>query len=129
MKYLSANITLCSVHEHLKMMTDEITYKLFKALEDCPATNQRHLAASLEISLGKLNYCLKALLDKGLVKAETFIESNNKRGYLYKLTPAGISEKASVTMRFLNAKMGEFEKLKFEIQNLKNEVENQGTFE
>ena len=69
------------------------------------------------------------MLDKGLVKAENFIESNNKRGYLYKLTPAGISEKAAVTTRFLKAKMSEFEKLKSEIQNLKNEVENQGTFE
>jgi len=111
------------------MMTDEITYKLFKALEDRPDANQRYLAASLEISLGKLNYCLKALLDKGLVKAENFIESNNKRGYLYKLTPAGLSEKAAVTTRFLRAKMVEFEKLKSEIQTLKNEVENQGTFE
>lgn len=106
-------------------MTDEITYKLFKALEDCPATNQRHLAASLEISLGKLNYCLKALLDKGLVKVEDFIESNNKRGYLYKLTPAGIIEKAAVTTRFLKAKMNEFEKLKYEIQTLKRELESQ----
>jgi len=110
-------------------MTDEITYKLFKALEDHPATSQRHLAASLEMSLGKLNYCLKALLDKGLVKAENFIESNNKRGYLYKLTPAGLSEKAAVTARFLKAKMSEFEKLKSEIQILKNEIENQGSFE
>ena len=105
-------------------MTDEITYKLFKALENRPDTNQRHLAASLEISLGKLNYCLKALLDKGLVKAENFIESNNKRGYLYKLTSAGISEKAAVTVRFLKTKMSEFEKLKNEIQSLKNEIED-----
>ncbi|MBA4316995.1 MAG: MarR family EPS-associated transcriptional regulator [Flavobacterium sp.] len=111
------------------MMTDEITYKLFKALENRPATSQRHLAASLEMSLGKLNYCLKALLEKGLVKVENFIESNNKRGYLYKLTPAGLSEKTVVTTRFLKAKMIEFEKLKSEIQTLKDEVESQGTFE
>ena len=106
-------------------MNDEITYKLFKALEDRPDTNQRHLAASLEISLGKLNYCLKALLDKGLVKVENFIESNNKRGYLYKLTPAGISEKAALTKRFLKAKMSEFAKLKSEIRAIKQELENE----
>lgn len=106
-------------------MTDEITYKLFKALEDRPDTNQRHLAASLEISLGKLNYCLKALLNKGLVKAENFIKSDNKRGCLYKLTPAGLSEKALVTTRFLKAKMNEFEKLKSEIRAIKQELQNQ----
>ena len=125
MKYLSANITLCSIHEHLRAMNDEITYKLFKALEDRPDANQRYLAASLEISLGKLNYCLKALLGKGLVKAENFIESNNKRCYLYKLTSAGLSEKAAVTKRFLKAKMNEFEKLESEIRTLKIELELQ----
>ncbi|KAF1082731.1 MAG: Transcriptional regulator, MarR family [Candidatus Rifleibacterium amylolyticum] len=103
-------------------MNDELTYKLFKAIEANPATNQRELAASLELSLGKLNYCLKALLAKGLVKAENFIASNNKRGYLYKLTPAGLSEKTAVTMRFLNHKMREYEKIKQEIFNLRNEV-------
>ncbi|HNX77632.1 MAG TPA: MarR family EPS-associated transcriptional regulator [Candidatus Rifleibacterium sp.] len=110
-------------------MNDEITYKLFKALEEHPATNQRHLAASLEMSLGKLNYCLKALLDKGLVKAENFMANPNKRGYLYQLTSAGIQEKARVTCRFLKAKISEFEKLKSEIQTLKTEVATQETFE
>ncbi len=103
-------------------MTDEITYKLFKALEDRPDTNQRHLAASLEISLGKLNYCLKALLDKGLIKAENFIGSKNKRGYLYKLTPVGLKEKAAVTLRFLHQKQCEYERLHRQIQQLKTEV-------
>lgn len=88
--------------------------------------NQRELASNLEMSLGKLNYCLKALLDKGLVKAENFMVSNNKRGYLYKLTPAGLSEKTAVTMRFLRAKIKEFEDLKSEIQYLKSEAELQG---
>jgi len=108
-------------------MNDETTYKLFKAIEANPATNQRELAANLEMSLGKLNYCLKALLDKGLVKAENFMASNNKRSYLYKLTPAGVSEKATLTIRFLKSKMNEYEKLKHEIQTLKEELENQGS--
>lgn len=107
-------------------MNDELTYKLFKAIEESPTTNQRRLAASLEMSLGKLNYCLKALFDKGLVKAENFIESNNKRGYLYKLTPAGLSEKTTVTLRFLKHKLSEYEKLKHEIESLKAEANSLG---
>jgi EPS-associated MarR family transcriptional regulator len=124
MKYLSANITICSTREHLRTMTDEITYKLFKALEEHPATNQRHLAANLEMSLGKLNYCLKALLEKGLVKAENFVESNNKRGYLYKLTPAGIIEKAAVTMRYLHHKELEYNALVKQLSELRAEAKN-----
>ena len=119
-------ISLSYKHEN---MNDETTYKLFKAIEDQPTTNQRRLASELEISLGKLNYCLKALLDKGLVKVENFIESDNKRGYLYRLTPAGLSAKATVTLRFLKHKMSEYEKLKHEIQALKEEIETQGSSE
>jgi len=103
-------------------MNDELTYKLFKSIEANPATNQRELASNLEISLGKLNYCLKALLEKGLVKAENFMASNHKRCYLYKLTPAGIREKASLTVRFLHQKIHEYEKLSEEIIRLKKEV-------
>lgn len=105
-----------------KNMNDETTYKLFKAIEESPSNSQRRLAADLDISLGKLNYCLKALLDKGLVKAENFIESNSKRSYLYKITPAGLSEKAAVTLRFLKHKINEYEKLKHEIAILKGEA-------
>lgn len=103
-------------------MNDELTYKLFKAIEANPATNQRELASKLEMSLGKLNYCLKALFDKGLVKAENFMASNNKRCYLYKLTPAGLSEKASLAVRFFHQKIHEYEKLSEEINLLKKEV-------
>jgi len=127
-------ITLCSIVERFNPsfprrresrrtnMHDETTYKLFKAIEANPDTNQRQLASELEMSLGKLNYCLKALLDKGLVKAENFIASNNKRGYLYQLTPAGLSEKAAVTLRFLNYKLAEYKKLKQEIASLQAEA-------
>lgn len=104
------------------MTTDETTYKLFKALEDNPETSQRALAAELDVSLGKVNYCLKALLKKGLVKAENFINCKNKPGYLYKLTPAGMAEKAAVTMRFLRHKINEYNRLKHEIATLKREV-------
>ena len=110
-------------------MHDETTYKLFKAIEANPATNQRQLAGELGMSLGKLNYCLKALLKKGLVKVENFLVSNNKRCYLYRLTPAGLSEKAVVSMRFLNHKMREYEKIKQEIRNLEQEINTQGNLE
>jgi EPS-associated MarR family transcriptional regulator len=104
-------------------MKQETTYKLFKALENQSQTNQRHLAEELGFSLGKLNYCLKALIDKGLVKAENFRQAKNKRRYAYKLTPAGLKEKARVTVRFLKQKQKEYEKIKTEIDQLKNEIE------
>jgi len=110
-------------------MTDETTYKLFKALAESPNATQRRLASELQMSLGKLNYCLKALLAKGLIKAENFLENTNKRGYLYKLTSAGLAEKTAVTMRFLQHKMSEYEKLKNEIRNLEKEIKLQGKFE
>jgi EPS-associated MarR family transcriptional regulator len=102
-------------------MNDELTYKLFKAIEANPATNQRELASSLEMSLGKLNYCLKALLDKGLVKVDNFMASNNKRGYIYKLTSVGLSEKAQITLRFLHRKEYEYEALKKQLSELRAE--------
>jgi EPS-associated MarR family transcriptional regulator len=105
-----------------QMTTDETTYKLFKALEDRPSVSQRELAAELDVSLGKVNYCLKALLNKGLVKADNFINSKNKPGYLYKLTPAGMAEKAALTMRFLKHEITEHNRLKHEIATLQAEI-------
>jgi EPS-associated MarR family transcriptional regulator len=106
-------------------MNEENTYKLFKALETTPDHSQRQLAEELGFSLGKLNYCLKALIDKGLVKAENFRQAKNKRRYIYKLTPAGLKEKAAVTMRFLKQKQNEYEKIKLEINQLQKEVKKE----
>jgi len=103
-------------------MQDEITYKLLKTLEENPSQSQRELSKSLGISLGKLNYCLKALIDKGLVKANNFRRSDKKANYLYLLTPKGVDEKARVTMRFLQRKMDEYERLKKEIAVLQQEA-------
>ena len=103
-------------------MQDEITYKLLKSIEGNPSQSQRELSKSLGISLGKLNYCLKALTDKGLVKARNFRSSAHKAGYLYLLTPAGAEEKARVTVRFLKYKMQEYEQLEQEIAELQNEM-------
>ena len=103
-------------------MQDEITYKLLKSIEENPLQSQRKLSQSLGISLGKLNYCLKALVDKGLVKAGNFRKNPHKQDYLYLLTPQGIEEKTKVTLRFLKRKVKEYESLKQEIEELQKEA-------
>ncbi len=103
-------------------LDDAVTYNLLKNLEANPRLSQRTLAKTLEISLGKVNYCLKALIDKGWVKAKNFEKSSNKLGYTYILTPSGIENKARITARFLRAKIIEYEKLQEEIEALRREV-------
>ena len=102
-------------------MQDDITYKILKAIEDNPSHSQRQLSQELGISLGKLNYCLKALIEKGLVKAGNFRKNPQKQDYLYLLTPKGIEVKAKVTLRFLKRKVKEYESLKREIEELRKE--------
>lgn len=84
--------------------------------------SQRDLADALGVSLGKTNYCLKALLDKGYIKMQSFRKSQNKLAYAYLLTPVGITEKAGLTARFLERKVAEFESLTFEIETLRSEM-------
>lgn len=95
-----------------------------RLLEKNPDLTQRELAEKLGISVSGLNYCLKALMEKGLVKMKNFATSKNKFGYVYVLTPTGMAAKASITRRFLQRKMGEYEALKAEIEALKSEVKN-----
>ena len=106
-------------------LDDAITYELFKNLEADPNLSQRALSRILGVSLGKVNYCLKALIDKGWVKAKNFEQSPNKAGYAYILTPAGLETKARVTARFLRRKITEYEKLQIEIEMMRREVDNQ----
>ena len=105
-------------------MEDEIHYKLLKVLEETPDVTQRELAARLGISLGKANYCLRALMGRGWVKMDNFRRNPNKMGYVYLLTPCGIEEKARFAVRFLRHKLNEFDALKAEIDRLQLEVEN-----
>lgn len=105
------------------MLTDEYRYKILKLIEANPEISQRELARELDISLGKTNFCLKALMEKGLLKASNFRNSKNKIGYLYKLTPQGIEEKTAVTVRFLKRKMQEYESLKSEIEQIRADAE------
>ena len=95
---------------------------MLRLLEGNPQMNQRDLAAAAGVSLGKTNYCINALLDKGLIKVQNFRSSKRKLAYAYLLTPAGIVEKAALTQRFLKRKMEEYELLKTEIELLKHEA-------
>ena len=104
-------------------LDDAITYELCKSLEQDPHISQRALSRQLGISLGKVNYCLKALIDKGWVKARNFQRSPDKTGYAYILTQTGLENKARVTARFLRHKIAEYEKLQTEIETLRREVE------
>jgi EPS-associated MarR family transcriptional regulator len=100
----------------------EIHLKVLRLLEAQPQMNQRELAQALGVSLGKTNYCLKALLDKGWVKVQNFQNSKQKLAYAYLLTPAGIVERAALTRRFLNRKVVEFDALRAEIDALRAEA-------
>ena len=103
-------------------MQDEISYKLLKIVEEEPHLSQREIAARMGISLGKANYCLKSLIEKGFIKARNFYNSNHKVAYVYMLTPTGLEEKASVTYRFLKRKLQEYEEIKDELERLKAET-------
>jgi EPS-associated MarR family transcriptional regulator len=101
---------------------EENHLKVLRLLEADPGLSQRDLSQALGISLGKTNYCMRALLDKGLVKMQNFRNSNNKLGYAYLLTPAGIAAKTDLTRSFLKIKIQEYEILRREIEELKREV-------
>lgn len=103
-------------------MQDEIAYKLLKLIEAEPHLSQRDIAQKMGVSLGKTNYCLKALVDKGFIKFQNFYNNKKKSAYIYFLTPQGIEEKAQVTYRFLQRKINEYENIKGEIESLKNEA-------
>jgi EPS-associated MarR family transcriptional regulator len=103
------------------MLTDEYRSKILRILEAEPEISQRELARELGISLGKANYCLQGLMEKGLVKANNFKNSNNKKAYMYLLTRKGITEKARATTRFLERKVMEYEALQREIELLRRE--------
>ena len=106
------------------MLTDEYRYKILKELQQYPDLSQRELAKRLGISLGKANFCLKALIEKGSIKADNFKKSANKTGYLYLLTSKGIEEKVTLTQRFLQRKIAEYEALEQEIEQLRKEVKS-----
>ncbi len=107
------------------MLTDELRYKLFTLLEASPELSQREVAHELGISLGRVNYCLKALISRGWIKAANFKNSKNKAAYMYLMTPRGIEERARVTARFLRYKLQEYEALRSEIETIRSEAQRQ----
>jgi EPS-associated MarR family transcriptional regulator len=108
------------------MLDDATRYQLLKLLAERPEITQRELAAAMGVSLGKANYCIQALIEKGLVKTGNFRRNPNKGVYAYLLTPEGVQEKAQVTLRFLHRKMAEYDALQAEIAALRQEVDGLG---
>ena len=101
---------------------DELRLRVMRLLEEHPEMSQRAIARELGVSLGGVNYALKALIDKGYVKAGNFAQSDDKSAYLYLLTPAGLLQKSALATTFLSRKIEEYEVLKQEIEMLKREV-------
>ena len=97
-------------------------YTVLRILTDNPKMTQRQLSKELGLSLGRTNYVINALIDKGWVKLGNFRRSDNKLGYLYLLTPEGLAEKSILAQKFLKRKSKEYNKLKQEIEILKNEI-------
>ena len=100
----------------------EMRFRVMRALEQDPKMSQRDLARALGVSLGGVNYCLKALIEKGAIKVENFRASDNKMRYAYVLTPDGVGERARLTKRFLQRKIREYDALKAEIDGLQVEL-------
>ena len=98
------------------MKENQDYFEVLRKIQKKPNSTQRELAAELGFSLGKLNYCLKALQEKGLVKIENFKKNPNKINYFYMLTPAGITEKTKLTLNFMKRKMSEYDELKKELE-------------
>ena len=98
------------------MNDDQDHFNVLRSIKNKPDSSQRELADDLGFSLGKLNYCLKALKNKGLVKIENFNKNPNKINYIYVLTPKGFSEKTKLTINFMKAKMKEYDELKAELE-------------
>ena len=101
-------------------------FQVLKYLDNTQITSQREISKSLNISLGKINFILKALIDKGIVKARNFKNNKNKRAYAYYLTPKGLDEKTRLTISFFDRKSREYDKLKKELRDLEKEIKASG---
>lgn len=105
------------------MQRDEAQLRLLQLIQDQPDASQREMARTLGLSLGKTNYCLRALMDRGLVKVRNFKNSANKAAYAYQLTPAGLRERAGATLRLLERKSREYDALREEIARLERDLD------
>lgn len=105
-------------------MQDELRYQVLRFLSDHPQASQREVAQHLGMSVGKVNYCIQALVDKGLIRVNRFKNSRHKAAYLYLITPKGLEQKLLLTYRFLQRKMKEYDSLAVEIEALRAEVDS-----
>jgi EPS-associated MarR family transcriptional regulator len=103
---------------------EDTYFRVLRLLKENPDLTQRELAEKLGVSVGSLNYCLKALIEKGWIKVQNFSQSKNKFGYVYILTPRGITEKAALTSGFFKRKLAEYESIKAEIESLNLELQS-----
>lgn len=117
-----STMSLLSPTKKLAGFHDEIQLEVLRRLQRKPYLTQRALAKELGISLGSINYCFQALVEKGLVKIQNFSKSKKKMGYAYFLTPAGVAKKSKLTAEFLRRKVEEYEQLQAEIEKLKAEM-------
>ncbi|AKZ65079.1 MarR family transcriptional regulator [Herbaspirillum hiltneri N3] len=101
---------------------EDLQFQVLRRLQEEPDLSQRTLAKEMDISLGSINFCFQALMEKGWVKMQNFSQSGHKLGYAYLLTPSGIAEKSLLTARFLKRKMEEYEQLRKEIEALQAEL-------
>jgi len=108
-----------------KQIQEDTHFRVLSLLEKTPDVSQRDLAKALGVSLGGVNYSLRALVDRGMVKAQNFSKSERKLAYAYVLTPQGLAEKTKLTARFLKRKMEEYEALRAEIDSLQNTINDQ----
>ena len=107
------------------MKNEQDQFEVLRKIKKTPESSQRELAEKLGFSLGKLNYCLKALQKKGLVKLQNFQKKTNKISYLqYVITPKGISERTNLTINFMKKKMKEYDELKRELKKINKNVDN-----
>lgn len=106
----------------MPVSSEESSLQVLRLLEKKPQLTQRELAAELGMSLGKVNFCVQALLARGFIKLQNFRGSRNKLAYAYLLTPSGIAAKSSLALSFLQIKMAEYERLQAEIEQLQREV-------
>lgn len=102
--------------------SEDVRFRVLRMLEERPDLSQRQMAEELGVSLGAVNYCLKALVEKGQVKIRNFRAANNKLRYAYVLTPGGLAEKTRLTGRFLKRKLAEYEALKAEIEAIQESL-------
>lgn len=116
-----------TVSDRLEQQREEVRFRVLRLIESNPEISQRELADELGVSLGQINYQLKALKERGLIKVGNFMRSDNKLAYVYLLTPKGVADKLAITKQFLKRKRLEFEILKEELRELEREA-NSSTY-